>query len=293
MIPSDDLLWREFEPLWQRLTVVSNGLLVAGGYGLLLKQLSLRADRDRPIVVRLEDWGDATPRVTKDLDLVLGLDVISSADRQAIVSRTLADLDYEVREPRWQFVKRLAEAREVVVDIHSPLPTEGDGRGGHLSFDKLRVKHKPSLGERGVHGRQNREAAGSELFPYRFDVNGLDIGVPNPVTWSTMKIVAMRDRWHRSQDTAKGEEYRTFHGEQAIKHAQDVCRVIAMTTAEERDRAGQVVNVIRSTDSFVEAANACERFFLAIDGWGTRAVRQLWRSDDLAVIREVLGSWYR
>jgi hypothetical protein len=34
----DDPLWRYFVPLWADLTAVAPGLLLAGGYGLFLKQ---------------------------------------------------------------------------------------------------------------------------------------------------------------------------------------------------------------------------------------------------------------
>jgi hypothetical protein len=67
-----DPLWSHFHPLWTDLSrVASDDLLVAGGYGLYLKQRFLLANPALPIAVPLDRWLDATPRVTKDLDLVL------------------------------------------------------------------------------------------------------------------------------------------------------------------------------------------------------------------------------
>ena len=54
----DDPLWAEFVPLWDQLSHVRSSPLIAGGYGLLLKQTWLGANRDVRSIVRLEDWGD-------------------------------------------------------------------------------------------------------------------------------------------------------------------------------------------------------------------------------------------
>ena len=157
----------------------------------------------------------------------------------------------------------------MVVDLHSPLP---DSDNQNLALDKLRVKHKPSLGDAGVHGRQNPEAAGSDRHPFRFEIGELAIGVPNPVTWSVMKLAATSDRWHKAEDHGLGEPHRNFHREQALKHAQDVCRVVAMVTPEERDRASDVIAAVRTSAGFGEAADISDRLFQAPDGWGIRTV---------------------
>jgi hypothetical protein len=293
IVATDDPLWVHFEPLWRGLAGVKSGLLVAGGYGLFLKQYHLRSHEDLATIVGFRDWLDIAPRVTKDLDLILSLDVISSRDAQARVIEALTEQGFGIRRERWQFVKRAGENREVLLDLHARLPTEVGDPVQHLATDKLRVKHKPSLGKLGVHGRQSPEAAGSHIHPFRFELNGLSIGVPNPITWSMMKLVAMRDRWRRAQDAQRDEEYRRFEGEQAIKHAQDLCRAVAMTTAEERDRAGEIVAAVRSSPSFKDAAQICDGFMAAQGGWGSRAVSARWRRADLDLIRGVLHSWYR
>ena len=65
----DDLLWPHFQPLWRDLVAVSStNILVAGGYGLFLKQHWLSRSASLPTVVPIPNWLDTTPRVTKDVD---------------------------------------------------------------------------------------------------------------------------------------------------------------------------------------------------------------------------------
>jgi hypothetical protein len=65
-----------------------------------------------------------------------------------------------------------------------------------------------------------------------------------------MKLTATRDRWALSQDLKGDAESRDFSRLQAAKHAQDVYRIIAMMTMEERDRSSEVVQLLSSTDAF-------------------------------------------
>jgi hypothetical protein len=182
----DDLLWPHFQPLWRDLVAASStNILVAGGYGLFLKQ-------------------------------------------------------------RWKFLKRLSGDQLIVVEMHAQRPAPD--LDGITATDK-RVKHKPSLGAQGVHGRTNPEAVGSELHPFQFSLDDVNLIVPNPVTWSVMKLTATHDRWVSSQDLASDEASREFSRLQAAKHAQDVYRVIAMMTMEERERANEVVESLIDADA--------------------------------------------
>ena len=54
---TDDLLWPHFSPLWKELSAASpTGILVAGGYGLFLKQQWL-VEADGPAtVVPMQNW---------------------------------------------------------------------------------------------------------------------------------------------------------------------------------------------------------------------------------------------
>lgn len=288
--PPDEPMWAEFKPLWGELSSVRGLLLVAGGYGLLLKQHWLRSERAVRIVVGLDRWLDANPRVTKDVDIVVGLDLIASADAQARMAKAMEQHQFVVTEsnPRWQFRKDLGNSRVMLVEFHSPLPPPGSE---HLQMDKIRVKHKPSLGEGGIHGRQNPEAVGCQHHPFRFEIDGLAIHVPHPVFWCVMKLIAMRDRYEKAEDKGRSEEVREFEGKQAVKHAQDVCRAIAMTTQGENDQALGVADLIRANPSF-EAAVEITGGFFSSGGWGTRVVAGAWRDEDLTLIRSTLVGWF-
>ncbi len=289
---NDDPMWREFQPLWSELQLVGNQVHLAGGYGLYLKQRWLLANRGCPTAIPLDNWLDPAPRATNDLDIVVGLALLADAAAQRSIVQALERNNFKVvaEHPRWQFEKQLDPDRRVLVDLHAELP---ESENQNLALDKLRVKHRPSLGEQGVHGRQNPEAAGCSLHPFLFQIGDIVISVPNPVTWSVMKLISTRDRRLKSEDTERNEEYRNFHNYEAMKHARDVGRIIAMTTRDERDSAHEVIAEIRERAYFAEAVAACDQLFLREEGWGGQVAVRHWRTDDFRLIRDVLASWFR
>ncbi len=287
---SGDPLWPHFGPLWIDLqATASQDILIAGGYGLFLKQRFLRANAGIPVVVPLDRWTNASPRVTKDLDLVIGLDLIAEEDSQKAFLSALEKHGFSVSEnnPRWQFEKRVSDSHIVVVDLHAPRPSKDQL---NLKADQIRVRRKPSLGKDGIHGRTNPEAVGCDLHPFRFVLDGMSIPVPNPVTWSIMKLKAMRDRWIISDDATQSAERRAFSRLQAIKHAQDVCRVVALVTRDESDTTATVVAGIRATPEFANATHVFNTLLTDDE----RLVTQItagWSSEDFNIIRSTLSSW--
>ena len=197
----------------------------------------------------------------------------------------MKDHHFEAREKShrlWKFCKGLGGGRDVIVEFHSCPPPPGTP---NIDMDAYRVKHKPSLGEEGIHGRQNPEAIGGDLHPCLFDIDGIALAVPNPVTWCIMKLVAMANRWEKADEGSRPEEFRTFHYEQAVKHARDVCRAIAMTTAEERDRSGEVIQIVRTTPEFQKAARIGAAYF-AEGGRATQVIPSLWAEGDVRILRD-------
>jgi hypothetical protein len=243
--------------------------------------------------VPIQNWLDATPRVTKDVDLVLGLDLIKDAGHHKSVITALNQNGLEASdhalEQRWKFIKPLQDNQLIIVEMHAQRPDPG--MAGITATDK-RVKHKPSLGEQGVHGRTNPEAVGSELHPFQFVIDDIDLNVPNPVTWSVMKLTATGDRWALSQDPQIEEEPREFSRLQAAKHAQDVYRVIAMMTMEERDRASEVVDSIVGTDAFFNAKQFWQNHFADSPIPVVQQLGAKWLPDDATTIRQVLSGWF-
>jgi hypothetical protein len=289
---ADDPMGPFFGPLWADFQKIGgDDLLVAGGYGLFLKQNWLLANLNVPIIIPLAQWRDTTPRVTKDFDLIIGLDLIADAEAQKGVLAVLEKHGFKVtaKNPRWQFEKQLGENRKVVVEIHAPLPSENHDR---FEVTRTRIKRKPSLHNDGIHGRTNPEAVGCDLHPFRFEVAGVGVSVTNPVTWCVMKLTAMRDQWKRSEETERDAEDRAFCREQAIKHARDVCRIVAMVTQSERDRASEIIESVKSTPQFSEAAGIFAEFFQPDQGWGVMAVEAAWEPADLQLIRSTLATWF-
>lgn len=290
----DDLLWPHFSPLWKDLHAASSAdILIAGGYGLFLKQRWLAEGNPPRTVVPIQNWQDAIPRVTKDVDLVLGLDLIKDATLQKSVITALNTNGFEAsdrpHERRWKFIKRLQDDRTIVIEMHSRRPSRGEV--GVVATDK-RVKHKPSLGDQGVHGRTNPEAVGSELHPFSFELNGVGLFVPNPVTWSVMKLTATIDRWAAAQNLDRDEEQRKFDRLQAAKHAQDVYRVVAMMTMDERDRADEVATSLLETDAFGVAAERWRNHFSDTPIPIVQQLTSKWQPGDVATIRGVLSGWF-
>ena len=78
-----------------------------------------------------------------------------------------------------------------------------------------------------------------------------------------------------------------------MKHAKDVCRIVAMTTRDERDHAAEVIEVIHAEQSFVDAVAIHGKFFGRNDGWGNLVVQAVWQAGDQALIRSTLAEWFR
>jgi hypothetical protein len=106
------------------------------------------------------------------------------------------------------FEKKVSEGRSVVLDFHAPSPAE---KRNDLRVESRRVKPQPSLGQTGIHGRVNPEAASSELHPFSFTCAGVEIVLPNPVTlaWpsasAVQSVFAVRSR---GQWTGRGATFR-------------------------------------------------------------------------------------
>jgi len=315
MVDQDDELWPHLAPLWTELRNIAPGLLLAGGYGLFLKQkwlllnlshvlqengvLILTEAGDRlltegsvPTLVSIARWKDPTPRVTNDLDFVVELDLIASVTEQQRLDTILATYDFKVVEKnaRWQFEKVVDANRRVILDFHAPSP---DSTRNDLRVQSRRVKPHPSLGQTGIPGRENPEAVGCELYPFTFHYGGVDIAIPNPVTLTCMKLAAMRDRRRRSQNSAKPAEQRVFDEAQARKHAQDVCRVVGMITRDESDSASQVSAKIQATGVFADPAEIFKTYFVDQDAWGTQTVSGGWETDDFQLIHRTLATWFQ
>lgn len=287
---SSESMWTEFASLWPELQAIgTSSVVLAGGYGLFLKQTWLLVHPDVSTIISLAQWIDSTPRGTNDLDFVVGVDLIACAESQKEVRALLAAHGFVPKDPMWQFEKPLGAERSIVVDIHAPHPTAAD-KG--VKVEQRRVKRKPSLGEQALHGRADPESIGFDLKPFLFEMDGLSLAAPNPITWCSMKLTAMRDQHLKSEDASLSAEDRKAIREKAVKHAKDVCRIVAMTTREERDGADAVLQAIRGEIPFKQAAIIAAEYFQP-EGWGSTVVEFAWAPADLRLIRDTLASWFK
>lgn len=308
-----DELWPHFVPLWTDLRKIAPGLLLAGGYGLFLKQQWLISQMrfpgtpdghsivteqgDKLIVdevrtlVAIHRWKNQTPRVTKDFDFLISLDLIASPQEQRRLDAVLKKHEFAVvpENARWQFAKVIGEGRQVVLDFHAPSP---EHKRDDLRIQARRVKPQPSLGQTGVHGRENPEATGSELHPFSFKFKELEIVLPNPVTLAVMKLTAMRDRWSASQDASKSAGIRELESSQARKHAEDVFRIVAMMTRGESETANEVLEVVRGSPVFSAAVAMLSQFFKSDENWGSQIVEERWQPEDFQIIQNTLATWF-
>jgi hypothetical protein len=295
MTNTADPLWTHFKPLWLDFQKAGEGVLVAGGYGLFLKQQYMLGKEAPTIAIPMERWPDPAPRATGDMDLIVALDLIADDTANKRLFTALEEQGFVVSEKphgkRWQYFKEIGKGQHVVVELHAPLPGD-DNESENLQSNRFAVKHKPSLGEQGVHGRTNQEAIGSELHPFRFEMEGIKVAVPNPVTWTVMKLTAAEDTWKRSLDEKWEPKDRRHFRQQAIKHGHDACRAVAMMTIEERDSSAEVIEAIRETTPFMRASEIYRNFFNGEDGWADEVLKGRWLTEDMEVIQAILASWY-
>ncbi len=288
----NDLLWPHFASLWNDLKAqTSRTLLVAGGYGLFLKQSHCLDHRDMPTVVPLARWRNSAPRVTKDMDLVIDLELIADEDRNRETCQILRGHGFTESDDDggklWQWMKPLEQDRSIVVELHVPRPDSSDGRLVHEDF---RVKRKQRLRGDRIHGHATPEAVGCSLSPFAFEAEGVMIEVPNPITWMIMKLTAMRDQWEEHEKATEEEKRRKFRDD-AIKHGRDVCRIVALVTREEREGLPRVIDAISGTPEFQKAAAIQAEYFNGGRRSATDLVADDWSAEDFAIIREILNSW--
>ena len=241
-------------------------------------------------LVDVSQWLDSQPRTTRDLDLVVGIDLMASEGAHVLIHDSLITNGFSPvpQNAKWQWEKIIDADRNVIVDMHVPVSAD---ENKDVRIQSRRVKYRKSL-EKGIHGREDPEAVGGNQSNFKFEWQGEAIKVPNPLTWSVMKLVAMADRMDASRNPENDSESRQFDRAQAQKHAHDVCRVVAMTTREEMDQLGFVTGIVREGKSFGRACDACRDQVLADDGFGVAVVREAWRPEDFELIRRQLAKWF-
>lgn len=197
-------------------------LIVGGGFGLYLRQESLRLSGERTLLAQLPE-----PRATNDIDLFIAMELlVSVASVQAIQSRIEA-LGYTPIESAEYFQWRREDSlgHEVKLDLLcGPI---GD-HASQLNTGKLpRVRPKAPRGSLRLHARLTDEAIELDERALPFAISTTDaqgqpatctIARPHPFTYLMMKLFAFDDR--KSDDRKDVGRH----------HAMDLYRVVGMLT---------------------------------------------------------------
>lgn len=209
----------------------SEGLILAGGFGIRLKQSELQGAETRTLIMPFP-----AARATQDMDFFLRIEMFVQKERGKGVRNMLDQLEYREKQRQWQFEKMQSPdtpERHVIVDLlaRDPDPTEEP-----VKTKDFRVGSGAKIG---IHGHETPEAFAVEDSPQPIRVTGLrtdgqeveaTIFVPHPFASLSMKVTAAHD-WLRY---ARGE---LTDRERSEKHAFDVYALVAMLTEQEQAEA--------------------------------------------------------
>ena len=283
-------LWEHFAALLPELNAVGKQpILVAGGFGLIMKQQWLLSEENRSekIIVPLERWKDPRLRATKDVDIAIGLHLLCDPEKQGAVAKILKQHGFSEEVNYWKWNKNLTPDNEVVIELHAPHPGTEEPQ---LKIQGNRVKG--TTGKSSLHGYANAELVGHDLYPFSFMWKCVEVLLPNPVTFLLMKLTAAEDRWKLAQSPEADAATLTESRNQAFKHAQDAYRLLAMVTSGEYETSSDVVKKIADKEAFQKAKVIVSQSFVTEESWNIDKVKEDWEADDLQILQDVLAQLF-
>ena len=174
----------------------STGLILAGGYGIQLKQAHLKEMGERTVIASIPE-----SRATQDIDFFLSLSFFLSSEKGKAVRQLLDRLEYTVvlNSENHRFEKRHKLEKQmnndVIVDFLARQPLLSEA----VKSDSFRVGKNSGAN---LHGRTTVEAFAVEDSPVKLTVktigvnDGLAIAevlVPHPYAWINLKVRAAHD----------------------------------------------------------------------------------------------------
>ena len=209
---------------------ISGELILAGGFGIRVKQNDLRDSRAKTLMPFPE------ARATQDMDFFLSLSLFVQKERGTAVRALLDRLGYTEHTPKYQFGKPFDAAhpdRRVKVDLLARTP-EGEG----VSVKFPRVGHNSGIG---LHGRETPEGFAVEAHFQELSVQGrrtdgvevmATVRVPHPYAWLNLKVKAAHDwlQMERGEIASKPN---------SARHVFDVYVLVSMLTEAELKEASQ------------------------------------------------------
>jgi len=229
-----DIMRRELCALASTLKKDGVRLYVGGGYGLWLKADHLAANaietlREVPV-----------PRTTQDIDLFLGVDVITDPRKTDAIREALEGMGHQPvpGAEHYQFSREITTSAGVSQTLKIDLlaPRVEDER---VRVDARRIRPRES---HGLHAHIVPEAETLEEFPLELVLDeDCAVFIPHPLTSLAMKLFAFRDRLD--------DESRSL----SRYHAYDVFTIVAMTTVEEWAQAHEIRNRFSGSAALAEA----------------------------------------
>jgi hypothetical protein len=241
--------------------------LLAGGYGLFLKQLHLQ-QQETPTLIPADAW--PAPRATNDLDVVLQAEIVADSRSMGELATILHRLGFVVRESYkyMQFRRLMGGNREVKVDLLvGPLGAHFDQ--ARVTVHDRRVKPKPSVN---LHAHRTDEAIAIEDDPTVIPTSGVlssgadystTVLVPQAFPYLMMKLLAFRDHERKERGSDK-----------ARCHALDLYRVVAMMTHAEFTRSKALRDAHKDNPLVIDAASVVREAFADDVAAGTIRLRE-------------------
>lgn len=68
---------------------------------------------------------------------------------------------------------------------------------------------------------------------------------------------------------------------------------MAIITRKESELAPCVLEAVRPTVVFADAADTLRTFFLSDEAWAAQIESEMWRAEDFRLIQDTLATWFR
>ncbi len=232
-------------------------LIIAGGYGLFLKQTQFAKGKVRTLFSESQLPG---ARTTEDIDWVLHAEVVTDSKMMGEIRKCLDSLAFEVvtKSKYMQFTREM-RIGQVKVDLLAAPLGEFSKR---VKKDDRRVRPKPSVK---LHASKLEEAVAVERDALRIPIAGYlssgrvhetEILVPQAFSFLLMKLNAFRDRL----DDPKKDQGR--------HHALDIYRIVGLMTRDEFQAVKSLAKEFRNHPGVGEVRGIVDKHFTPADGLG-------------------------
>ncbi|MCB9644652.1 MAG: hypothetical protein H6728_16380 [Myxococcales bacterium] len=248
--------------------------ILAGGYGLYLKQELLLEQGTRTLLQKLPE-----PRSTQDLDLLLQMSLMVDYEQFVSLRDVLLRLGYQATERNayWQWEKNIPfmdGGYDVIVDLLTGDPAGWERllklEGGTASRRVRPINPNNKKDSPKFHARKTLEALAFEENNIPIPINGsldgedyqTEILVASPLTYTCMKLYALRDRIH--SDTSDFGRH----------HAFDLYRIVGMMSEEDYESTKKRFSDLAEHEVVEECLRIVGDLFSNADSLGVLRIRE-------------------